>query len=188
MSNIIFENKVQVALWNIEYLPQISDGFWNITNMDPVPWQRAKVSDGDEPGTDIPKWVKRYTLDNNGLLDDIGYRMLAIARYQFFIGSAVSLASPILDLMIKIDYKDENRDYRNVQVLTPGELRLNISHFRSSSFRKYNKILLDLEMIGIHLDMIYRALTDKSYSIKMFRKDILSMDKITRTFMKEKNV
>ena len=181
---IIFANNTQKVLWEFEYCGQFSDGFWENSTIPYKPWTRAIASiDPENIGTDVPNYERRYTLDSNELLNVIGYRMLAMARFEYMFPGKIDYdISILIDQMIEVSYDDENRDYRNVQVADLDKFyHVVIPKFSNSYQKTVRERIIKITSEGVTLKMIYDALTSKDYSVKMYRKDILQMDKILRT-------
>ena len=172
--NVIFRNNIQRALWCIEYVPSIGT-IWKSsgTQMEHSKWFSANVVVGGNVGTDIPEWVPRYRLHKNVFLDARGYALLAIARYEIFIGGCTPEIAEILDLMIKVDLRDSNRDYRIVQVKTKEETLRILTEPRM-------KVLQGLVKTGVTLESIIEALTNNDFTTAMLNKEIKDMNEITR--------
>jgi hypothetical protein len=181
---INFENRVQKAMWVCE----IQFDLRLRKNVNEI-WFFCEVFADDriKTGTNVPKKINRPTIDRNESLNESGYILLAIARYETFIGECTPEISELLDIMIKIDHYDENRDYRNVQVLTPTEVLEFIENLEEKNLNggksKFSICIENLEKDGITLPLIYKALKNKNYSIKDFRNDIVGIDKVIRHVM-----
>lgn len=181
---INFRNRIQKVLWEHEYCGQFSDGHWENSPMKYQVWTRPDVFvNADNVGTTVPKYERRYTLDTNDLLNVVGYRMLGYARFEFMFPGMIDYeVTLMIDHMIQTSFEDENRDYRNVQVLTPEQLLWRINNRYSADAAKWNLERIErLNARGISLQNIYDALTSKSYTIKDYRRDIVDMDNIIRT-------
>lgn len=191
---IVFETISQKVLWDCIYRYQFQYGVWaNSIIHNKMLWVRATTevaSNESEIGTTIPKFEKRYQLYRDDLMFDIGWKAIAVVRYVYVTAKyPTNDVMDMIDHLIRIDFSDENKDYRKSQVLSEEEIMYKVKHsFNESSRKNFYALKENIQKQGTSIKQIIDALKVVCYCKRDLNSDMTSMDKIIRKVQNIQNV
>ena len=179
---IHFRNQLQKYLYDYEIKYQFRDGYWSESRVQNyIPFVRALTYYSDDIGCNIPRYETRYNILENEFIKDIGYRLIAIGRIYNWLGVVTPDIVTFIDVMIKTNYKDSNRDYKIAQVRSPREAKWWIQTFNSQDVKDYYNNII--KKYSEHfLEAIHKALVSQSaYGFTEMRQDLADIKKILAT-------
>jgi len=186
---IIFSTALQKLIWDKCIIPQIDTGVWANSNMhNKMVWLRADTysTDNTHAGTDIPKFETRYDFFKDEFLFVHGWSIIAYIRVHYSYNAKVSVSIPesvrdLIEHIIAIDDRDQNKDYRISQVRSVSEMKCRVQGYNTDAQKRFSKLVLDAKSKGFELKDIISVLKIECYDKRSLNRDIQVMIKDLKT-------
>ena len=179
---ILWENKYQQYIWEVLIKEEVDTGFWSKAKFDTFPYISANsFVFPQKPGISFPPSMTSFNFISKKFLEEKGYfvAMLVklITRYDISPQDMKRLAVHA-DSFISIDFKDNNTDYRRVQVSYFDPKDRNVTE-------DYKKMLEEeysyFRNLGISMEDVVKTIKDEPLTVLQIRKILIRMGEITRT-------
>jgi len=117
---IFFKTKIQLAVWECVLKEEISSGFWSNVKFDRLPYLSANAYYFPKRvGVTFQPQLMSFYFDNLEFVKEHGYFVSIVMklaeRYELEPSDILKLAL-YAESFVSIDFKDDNSDYRRIQV------------------------------------------------------------------------
>jgi hypothetical protein len=179
---ILWENKTQLAIWEIVLKGEIDAGFWSKSKFPTIPYLTATaIVYPKKPGTTIVPSIIGFNFGSKEFNSEQGYYigiiMKLVERFDLEIQDLHKLAV-FADSLVMVDYKDDNSDYRRIQVSRANISERNIPEEYKNTLGETVKYFRNL---GVDMNDVTACLIDEPFTKTQIRRVLDRMSIILKT-------
>ena len=175
---IMWENKVQLAIWELILKGEVEAGHWSKSKFNTLPYLAATpIVYTKAPGTTITPSLLGFNFGSKEFMAEQGYYVSMIIKLAMRFDLAIEDLQQLVvfaDSLVAIDFHDDNSDYRRIQVSkskidpsnVPETVATTISYFRN---------------LGVDINEVSVCLRDNPLSRTQIRKVLHGMSKVLKT-------
>ena len=178
---IFFENRMQQAVWECVLKDQIDTGFWSKVRFEKNRYILAKTfTHSAEPGISFPPSQTSFYFDNLDFVSEEGYYVSLVMKLaeNFSLEMAeLKILAGYVESFILVDFKDDNSNYRRIQVGRTAPDQLNISEDQKEIYRNTEAYFKNK---GVDMDRVITVMKDKPFSVKEVRHMLVAISEVLK--------
>lgn len=175
---IMWENKIQLAIWELLLKGEIEAGFWSKSKFETLPYlSSTAIVYNKAPGTTITPSLIGFNFGSKKFTAEQGYYVAMIIKLVIRFDLSIEDLQKLLmfaDSLVSIDFLDDNSEYRRIQVSKsvinenemPEAVRETISYFKN---------------LGVDINEVSVCLRDKPFNRTQIRKVLDGMSEVLKT-------